>query len=87
MILLGFLQHYRRKSGKHLLVLRFSQFDPSRKSQAGTGQPLYLSLADIDAQRLSLRQRSADHLFTPGRLARPKPSSAAGDGNSQQERN
>jgi hypothetical protein len=54
MLLLEFLQHYRRKSGKHLLVLRFSQFDPARKSQAGADQPLYLSLADIDAQRLSL---------------------------------
>jgi len=51
------------------------------------GQPLYLSLANIDAQRLSIRQRVSGSLFTLGRLVRPEPSSATGGGNSQQERN
>jgi hypothetical protein len=40
---------------------------------------------EIDAQSRSIR-RAVSKSIHPGPLARPNPSSAAGDGNSQQER-
>ena len=44
--------------------------DPSRTSRAGTGQALYMSLADIDAQSLSIR-RAVSRSVHPGPVSAP----------------